>query len=136
MDVNVTMIMMPKAQPRWAELNLGDSVLGEIEKDSFIIVPGKGGLSRLLPQETMCPKPRGSPDPGGFITNVQGWGLWQDQGVYPACTLFISSPVMGLFSLASAVFLVAFPLISNYLNLPLGKVMEAGVLPVRNRGQK
>ena len=44
--------------------------------------------------------------------------------------------MMGLLSLASALFLVASPLISNYLNLPLGKVMEAGVLPIRNGGQK
>lgn len=62
MDVNVTMSMMPKAQPRCAgaELNLGDSVLVEVEKDSFITVPGKGGHSSLLPQETVCPKRRGS----------------------------------------------------------------------------
>ena len=33
-----------------AELNLGDRVLGEVEKNSFIALPGKGGHSRLLPQ--------------------------------------------------------------------------------------
>ena len=62
MAVTVTMIMMPKARPLCAsaELNLADSVLGEVEEDSFITVPGKGGHSRLLPQETVCPKPRGS----------------------------------------------------------------------------
>ena len=62
MDVTVTMIMMPKAWPLCAsaELNLADSVLGEVEKDSFITVPGKRGHSRLLSQETMRPKPRGS----------------------------------------------------------------------------
>ena len=34
-----------------AKLNLGDRVLGEVEKDSFIALPGKGGHSRLLPQK-------------------------------------------------------------------------------------
>ena len=34
-----------------AEVNLGDSVLGEVEKDSFITLPGKGGHSGLLPQK-------------------------------------------------------------------------------------
>ena len=29
--------------------------MGEVEKDSFITLPGKGGHSRLLPQKTMCP---------------------------------------------------------------------------------
>ena len=32
------------------------TVLGEIEKDSFITLPGKGGHSGLLPQKkTLCP---------------------------------------------------------------------------------
>ena len=38
-----------------AESNLGDRVLGEAEKDSFITLPGKGGHSSLLPGKTMCP---------------------------------------------------------------------------------
>ena len=65
MDVTVTMIMMLKTRPLCAsaELNLADSVFDSAaaaaaaEKDSFITAPGKGGHSRLLPQETMCPKP-------------------------------------------------------------------------------
>ena len=69
MDVTVTMIMMLKTRPLCAsaELNLADSVFDSAaaaEKDSFITVPGKGGHSRLLPQETMCPKPRGSAEGG------------------------------------------------------------------------
>ena len=36
------------------EANLGDRVLGEVEKDSFITLPGKGGHSGLLPQK-LCP---------------------------------------------------------------------------------
>ena len=34
-----------------AEASLGDSVFGEVEKDSFITLPGKGGHSGLLPQK-------------------------------------------------------------------------------------
>ena len=49
---------MPKTQC-WvstsAESNLRDRVLGEVEKNSFIALPGKGGHSRLLSSKTMCP---------------------------------------------------------------------------------
>ena len=53
---------MPKAQPLYtgAELNLRDRVLGEVEKNRFIALPGKGGHSGLLLSKNMCP------DPGGF----------------------------------------------------------------------
>ena len=37
-----------------AQLNLRDRVLAEVEKDSFIALPGKGGHSGLLPRKTMC----------------------------------------------------------------------------------
>ena len=42
---------MPKTQPlcTGAKLNLGDRVLGEVEKKSFIALPGKGGHSGLMP---------------------------------------------------------------------------------------
>ena len=32
---------------------------GEVEKDSFITLPGKGGHTELLPRKTMCPNPVG-----------------------------------------------------------------------------
>ena len=38
-----------------AKSNLGDRVLGEVENESFITLPGKGGYSGLLPRKTMCP---------------------------------------------------------------------------------
>ena len=38
-----------------AELNLRDRLLGEVEKNSFIALPGKGGYRELLPSKTMCP---------------------------------------------------------------------------------
>ena len=36
--------------------NLRDRVLGEVEKNSFIALPGKGGHSGFLTQKTTCPK--------------------------------------------------------------------------------
>ena len=52
--------VMPKAQPlcTGARSNLGDGVLGEVEKNSFIALPGKGGHSGLVPLDT--------PSLGGF----------------------------------------------------------------------
>ena len=38
-----------------AESNLRDRVLGEVEKDSFTGLPGKGRHSRLLLSKSMCP---------------------------------------------------------------------------------
>ena len=41
---------MPKTWPlcTGAELNFRDRVLGEVEKNSFIALPGKGGYRRLV----------------------------------------------------------------------------------------
>ena len=41
-----------KAQPLYlgAKLNLGDRVWGEVEKNSFIALPGKGGTMGSCPQ--------------------------------------------------------------------------------------
>ena len=36
-------------------LNLGDRVLGEVEKKSFIALPGKGGHSGLMPSKLCTP---------------------------------------------------------------------------------
>ena len=41
--------------------------MGEVEKYSFIALPGKGEHTRLLPQKTMCPNPRGSDE--GFYNS-------------------------------------------------------------------
>ena len=49
--VTVLFCLVPKTPP-WctgAESNLGDRVLGEIERKSFTALPGKGGHSRLVP---------------------------------------------------------------------------------------
>ena len=49
---------MPKTQPlcTGAELDFRDRVWGEVEKDSFISLPGKGGHSGLMPFKTVCPQ--------------------------------------------------------------------------------
>ena len=39
--------------------NLRDRVFGEVEKNSFIALPGKGGHSRLVPLKIMCHRLRG-----------------------------------------------------------------------------
>ena len=51
--------MMPKSQPlcTGAELNLKDRVLGEVEKNNFIVLPGTGGHSGLMTSKTVCPHP-------------------------------------------------------------------------------
>ena len=48
------MILILKTQPLCtsAELNLRGRVLGEVEKNSFIALPGKGGHRGLLPRKT------------------------------------------------------------------------------------
>ena len=61
---------MPKAQPlcTGARSNLGDRVLGKVEKNSFIALLGKGEHSRLLPLKTMCT------NQGGFAEEFYGNG--------------------------------------------------------------
>ena len=59
-----------KAQPLYlgAKLNLGDRVWGEVEKNSFIALPGKGGHSRLMPSRLYVPHWRGL---GGIINRFK-----------------------------------------------------------------
>ena len=51
--------MMPKSHPLCtsAELNLEGRVLGEVEKNNFITLPGKRGHSGLMTSKTACPHP-------------------------------------------------------------------------------
>ena len=53
-------IMMPKTRPLYAgaESNLGDRVLGEVEKNRFIALPGKGDKVDSCP-EKLCVLTRG-----------------------------------------------------------------------------
>ena len=50
------------------ESNLGDRVWDELEKDSFIALPGKAGHRRLLPRKTVCPNPGGNKKFGDNIS--------------------------------------------------------------------
>ena len=52
---------MAKSQPLCtsAKSNPRDRVLGNVEKNSFTALPGKGGPIRLLPLQTMCRNPGG-----------------------------------------------------------------------------
>ena len=43
-----------------AELNLRDRVVGEVEKNSFITLPGKGDHSGLIPSKPCIPAGVGS----------------------------------------------------------------------------
>ena len=56
-----------------AELNLGDRVLGEVEKNSFVALPGRGGYSRFLPLKLCVPT---QDSLVSFIAMVQGRGCW------------------------------------------------------------
>jgi len=80
---------MPKSRPLGtsAELNLGDRVLGEVEKNRSIALPGKGGQSRLIPSKTVF-QARGYLV-RTFIAKVQGGVANKDQDVCRVCTLLI-----------------------------------------------
>ena len=40
---------------QWYQTDLEDRVLGEVENNSFIALPGKGGQSGPMPWKTVCP---------------------------------------------------------------------------------
>ena len=73
--LNTHLVLMPKAQPlsTGVESSLGNRVLGEVEKNSFIVLPGKGEHSRSLTLKTMCPNPGGFD--GEFYSNGSRVGL-------------------------------------------------------------
>ena len=51
--ISLKQLLMLKFWPLYtgAKLNLGDRVLGEVEKNSFIALPGKGTQRGLVPSE-------------------------------------------------------------------------------------
>ena len=51
------MLQRPKTQPLCtvAESNLRDRVLGEVEKKSFIALPGKRGTQKTPASNALCP---------------------------------------------------------------------------------
>ena len=58
--VLTVLLLMPKAQPlcTGAESNLRGRVLHEVENNSFIALPGKGGHSGLVPLQNYVSQPR------------------------------------------------------------------------------
>ena len=62
-------------------------VLGEVEKDSFIALPGKGGHTRFLSQKTMCPNPGGFDE---FYNNTSRVGLLTRLGCVQGLRLLVS----------------------------------------------
>ena len=72
-------VLMPKIWPlcNSAKYPLRDRVLGEVEMNSFIALPGKEGPSRLVPTKIECTNEGwggGSDLVRSFITMVQEWG--------------------------------------------------------------
>ena len=61
------------------ELNLGDGVLGEVEKNSFTALPDKEEHSGFLSSKTVCPNLGGFGEE--FYSNGSGWVTNKDQGV-------------------------------------------------------
>ena len=94
---------MPETWPpcTGAELNFGERVLGEVEKNSFIALPGKGGHSGPMPLKTVCP------DLGGFGEEFYSNGS--------RAGWLIRIRVQGLqsFNLASGDLLMSFSSLSN-----------------------
>ena len=66
---------MLKTQPlcTGAKSNLGDRVWGEVEKNSFIALPGIGRHSGLVPLKTVCSNPGGFGEE--FYSNCSRLGL-------------------------------------------------------------
>ena len=71
------------------ERNLGDWVLGQVEKNSFIALPSKGGYSRPLLSNTVCPNPGGFGE--GFIAPILMGLLIRLGYMNPAHTLILSA---------------------------------------------
>ena len=104
-----------------AENQIAGRVWGEVQKHSFISLPGKGGHRGLLPQETKCPKPGGCDEE--FYSNTSRVGLPRRIRVCAGSQvvgLLILMSFSGPCNLALGGFLAALPLISNCLNLPFG----------------
>ena len=87
---------MLKAQPlcTGAASNLGDRVLGEVEKNNFIALPGNGGHSGLLPLKLCVPTQE---DLMSFRANDSRMGLLNKISVCAAPTLLIWSQVIFFF---------------------------------------
>ena len=72
-------------------------VLGEEEKNSFIVFPEKGEHSGFCPEKLCVPSREDLMR--HFIAMIQGWGCWHDEGVCRACTPLSYSQVIFLIGL-------------------------------------
>ena len=89
-----------------AKSNFRDRVLGEVEKNSFIALPGKGGHGSLLLGKTACLQP------GGYLTRSSRGGVANKIRVCGGpglrwSGLLILMSFSGPFNLASSSFLTA-----------------------------
>ena len=91
--------LMLKTRPlcTGVESNLGDRVLGEAEKNSFIALPGKGWVSRLMLSE-LCPSRIGG------IVPVVLYILWIQvlAWIYDLRVIFQSVACLFIFSVMSS----------------------------------
>ena len=73
-SIHYTLLLMPKALLlcTGAESNLEERVLDEVEKNSFIVLPGKAGHSSLLPFKKLC-DPTQESLVRSFIAMFQRW---------------------------------------------------------------
>ena len=87
---------MPKTWPACtsAKVNLRDRVLGEVEKNGFIVLPDKEGHSGLMALRTMCPNQEGFGEEFyGAVQKIQirpmlgrSPGEWNDYSFQYSCT--------------------------------------------------
>ena len=109
-----------------AELNLSDRVLDEVEKDSFIILPGKGGHSGLLLGKAACPHLGGLGKEFSNNTSLR-LGLLTRLGCVQVVCLLTMMSLSAPSNPVSGAFLAAPPLIS-----PLELWEGHGGLPTGN----
>lgn len=65
--------MMLKTWPLCTDAKLNLRISGEVKKNGFISLPGKGGHSRPMPSKTVFPNPGGSGEE--FYSNGSRAGL-------------------------------------------------------------
>ena len=109
--------MMPKTWPlcTGVKLNLRDRVLGEVEKNSFIDLPGKGGTQQPHASKTVCP------NPGGF-----GEEFYSNGSRAELLTRIRVCAGPALLNLASGGLLVSF---SSFFDLASGGLLPCLCIP-------
>ena len=119
------------------ESNPRDIVLGEEEKNSFIVLLEKGRNTGLLPQKTTCLNSRELDE--GFYNSGSKMGVSDKIKVW--ALLLVSLQVVclliffGLLNLTTDDLLTG-PALINSLSWNSGKVIMTGVLPTRDREEK